>query len=214
MISSGGVVLRAALSGPKANASLHKHLPRRRHSISLQILHPCRASCYILHVNRVCLAFLLPWYNLGIGETLYLTDHESFHHEPWFLHLPTKEILLSHDTGRCPSKSHSDFPKQTYCSCWQVVLGVVFNPVLDELYVGVKGQGSTLNGRRIQVSETKILLAALFGTEIGVSRDTRTVDAVFARIRALCQKVSRTPQSCSYGPSCRHSDDLTPQTLS
>ncbi len=35
-------------------------------------------------------------------------------------------------------------------------LGVVYNPYLDELFVGIKGEGSTLNGKSIHVNETKL----------------------------------------------------------
>ena len=72
----------------------------------------------------------------------------------------------------------------------QVVLGVVFNPVLEELFVAERGKGATLNGRGIAVSKTTSLQSALFATEIGVSRDPATVNAVFSRVRALCEKVS------------------------
>ena len=34
-----------------------------------------------------------------------------------------------------------------------VVVGVVYCPVLDEMYVGVRGNGSTLNGKPLKVSE-------------------------------------------------------------
>lgn len=37
------------------------------------------------------------------------------------------------------------------------VLGVVYAPLMDELYVGEKGKGATLNGKKIKVSKTKSL---------------------------------------------------------
>jgi myo-inositol-1(or 4)-monophosphatase len=47
-----------------------------------------------------------------------------------------------------------------------IELGVVYLPILDELFVAVRGQGATLNGRLIQVSRTahleKSLLIASF----------------------------------------------------
>jgi fructose-1,6-bisphosphatase/inositol monophosphatase family enzyme len=36
----------------------------------------------------------------------------------------------------------------------EVVVGVVFNPMLDTLYTAVKGCGSFKNGKRLHVSET------------------------------------------------------------
>jgi myo-inositol-1(or 4)-monophosphatase len=71
----------------------------------------------------------------------------------------------------------------------QVVVGVVYNPILDELFVASKGEGATLNGRPIQASQVEALGDSLFCTEIGVTRDDDTVSAIFSRIRALCQQV-------------------------
>ena len=70
-----------------------------------------------------------------------------------------------------------------------MVVGVVYCPVLDELFVAVRGEGATLNGRPISVSQVDALGDALFCTEIGVSRDPETVEAIFARIRTLTQQV-------------------------
>lgn len=39
----------------------------------------------------------------------------------------------------------------------QIVLGVVYNPLLDELFVAGKGEGATLNGHTIQVTQTSEL---------------------------------------------------------
>lgn len=39
----------------------------------------------------------------------------------------------------------------------QIVVGVVYNPILDELFVGEKGRGASLNGHSIHVSATASL---------------------------------------------------------
>lgn len=44
------------------------------------------------------------------------------------------------------------------------VLGVVYDPMRDELFAGEHGQPSTLNDRKITVSDTDVLLAALLAT--------------------------------------------------
>ncbi|MGQ9683397.1 MAG: inositol monophosphatase family protein [Anaerolineae bacterium] len=44
------------------------------------------------------------------------------------------------------------------------VLGVIYNPLLDELYVGRRGGGATLNGRPIHVSGAQDLAHALLTT--------------------------------------------------
>jgi myo-inositol-1(or 4)-monophosphatase len=43
----------------------------------------------------------------------------------------------------------------------ELVLGVVYNPLLDELFVASRGRGATLNGRPIHVSDTPCLARAL-----------------------------------------------------
>lgn len=45
-----------------------------------------------------------------------------------------------------------------------VVLGVVYVPTLDELYVAERGGGATLNGRPIRVSTTTTLIESLVAT--------------------------------------------------
>jgi len=71
----------------------------------------------------------------------------------------------------------------------EVVLGVVFAPVLDELFCAIKGRGATLNGNPIHVSSTEDMGSALMATEIGVSRESSTMDAIYGRIRALTPQI-------------------------
>ncbi len=46
----------------------------------------------------------------------------------------------------------------------ELLLGVVYNPVLEELFLAVRGRGATLNGRPIRVSQTERLSQALLAT--------------------------------------------------
>lgn len=46
----------------------------------------------------------------------------------------------------------------------EIVLGVTFDPTRNELFAAEKGQGATLNGRKISVSETSELSEALIVT--------------------------------------------------
>lgn len=46
----------------------------------------------------------------------------------------------------------------------ELVVGVVFNPILNELYEAVRGRGAFLNGRRIAVSRVETLKEALLAT--------------------------------------------------
>lgn len=46
----------------------------------------------------------------------------------------------------------------------KVILGVIYNPMLDELFVAEKGTGAFLNDRRLTVSDTADLSRSLFAT--------------------------------------------------
>jgi hypothetical protein len=77
------------------------------------------------------------------------------------------------------------------------VVGVVFNPITREMFVGVKGRGSQLinvggndlneetDVKTIRVSNATTLKKALIATEIGVGRDEKTIDAIMGRIRNI-----------------------------
>ncbi|NIQ37822.1 MAG: inositol monophosphatase [Proteobacteria bacterium] len=57
----------------------------------------------------------------------------------------------------------------------QIVLGVVYDPIGDEIYHAIKGNGASLNGKKISVSRTQqlgqSLLATGFPYDIRESRD-------------------------------------------
>ena len=46
----------------------------------------------------------------------------------------------------------------------ETVLGVVYNPMLDEMFVAEKGKGAFLNGRKIRVSKNRELTKSLLAT--------------------------------------------------
>jgi myo-inositol-1(or 4)-monophosphatase len=46
----------------------------------------------------------------------------------------------------------------------EVVVGVIYHPILDETYVAVRGQGATVNGKPIHVSNTRSLRDSLLST--------------------------------------------------
>ena len=74
----------------------------------------------------------------------------------------------------------------------QVVVGVVYNPIMEEMFTAVSGKGAFLNGKRIHASSCDSLGSALAVSEIGVTRDDETLDALFGRISALTKKASIT----------------------
>ena len=71
----------------------------------------------------------------------------------------------------------------------EIVVGVVYNPVLKELFTAIKGKGAFLNGQPIKVSTKDALDQALLATEIGVSRDEQVMDAIFDRLRQVTMRM-------------------------
>ncbi|PIA38370.1 hypothetical protein AQUCO_02800217v1 [Aquilegia coerulea] len=78
-------------------------------------------------------------------------------------------------------------------------VGVVYNPILDELFTGIRGKGAFLNGNPIKVSTQSELVKSLLVTEVGTKRDTTTVDATTGRLNRLLFKVRslRMSGSCA-----------------
>ncbi|GLC42156.1 hypothetical protein PLESTB_000637000 [Pleodorina starrii] len=82
-----------------------------------------------------------------------------------------------------------------------VVVGVVHNPVLGELFVAAEGGGAFLNGERLEASRQTQLAGAVLGTEVGTSREEDTLDAMFGRMRSLTARARslRCMGSCALG---------------
>ncbi|XP_042390355.1 inositol-phosphate phosphatase-like [Zingiber officinale] len=77
------------------------------------------------------------------------------------------------------------------------VLGVVYNPIMGELFTGVHGQGAFLNGDPIKASSQTQLISALLVTEDTTERDKPSVDAITNRISKLLYKVRSVRMSGS-----------------
>ena len=75
----------------------------------------------------------------------------------------------------------------------EVVVGVVYNPCLDELFVAEKGRGATLNGKAIAVSPAtelkKSLLATGFAYDINESTNNNLDH--FENLIKACQAIRR-----------------------
>ncbi|KAK8942387.1 Inositol monophosphatase 3 [Platanthera zijinensis] len=78
-------------------------------------------------------------------------------------------------------------------------VGVVYNPIIGELFTGIRGQGAFLNGNPIKASQQTALVKSLLATEVGTVRDKSTVDATTNRINSLLFKVRslRMSGSCA-----------------
>jgi myo-inositol-1(or 4)-monophosphatase len=70
-----------------------------------------------------------------------------------------------------------------------MVAGVIYNPVLNELYVAENGGGAFLNDRRLRVAARKNLADAVIATGLpGISKQNH--DGALAEIRPLMRKVA------------------------
>ncbi|XP_023522063.1 inositol monophosphatase 1-like isoform X1 [Cucurbita pepo subsp. pepo] len=78
-------------------------------------------------------------------------------------------------------------------------VGVVFNPIIDELFTGIRGQGAYLNGKAIKVSSQDELMKSLLAIEIAATRDKSYIDATTGRINRLLFKARslRISGSCA-----------------
>ena len=70
----------------------------------------------------------------------------------------------------------------------KVVVGVVFNPMMNEMFTAVKGQGAKLNGEALHVSQTSEMKQALVATGFPYQRDDATLDHVLGNIKRVLQE--------------------------
>ncbi|XP_014489092.1 PREDICTED: inositol monophosphatase 1-like [Dinoponera quadriceps] len=68
-------------------------------------------------------------------------------------------------------------------------IGIVYNPILEQLFTARKGQGAFLNGAPIRVSGEKELRKALLMVEMGTSRDPEKMKIVLENITLLTSRV-------------------------
>ncbi|XP_011086238.1 inositol monophosphatase 3 [Sesamum indicum] len=90
-------------------------------------------------------------------------------------------------------------------------VGVVYNPIMDELFTAIRGKGAFLNGKPIKVSSQSELVKSLLATEVAANREKAIIDAVTNRINSLLFKVRslRMTGSCALdlcGIACGRND--------
>jgi len=69
----------------------------------------------------------------------------------------------------------------------KVVVGVVYNPMMNEMFTAIKGHGAKLNGEPIHVSHTTDLKQALVATGFPYQRDDETLDHVLGNVKRVLQ---------------------------
>jgi myo-inositol-1(or 4)-monophosphatase len=74
-----------------------------------------------------------------------------------------------------------------------VVVGVIYHPVLKDLYVATRGKGATVNGRKMRVSKTRKLKDSLLSTGFTYGKDDwlrREMEA-FERLSEVSRAIRR-----------------------
>lgn len=71
------------------------------------------------------------------------------------------------------------------CVAREPVLGVVYLPMLDELFSAVHGRGATLNGDPIRVSQQDVLGRSIVAAEMGSQRNAAKVAFIVDNLRLL-----------------------------
>ncbi|TWT29519.1 inositol monophosphatase family protein [Blastopirellula retiformator] len=74
----------------------------------------------------------------------------------------------------------------------EVIVGVVYDPVHDQCFAAERGQGATLNGEKLQVSDVTDLEAALVAASFaaGIQRDSPEIEQ-FIEVLVRCQAMRR-----------------------
>mmetsp|Transcript_25750 Transcript_25750/g.64914 ORF Transcript_25750/g.64914 Transcript_25750/m.64914 type:complete len:226 (+) Transcript_25750:3-680(+) len=95
------------------------------------------------------------------------------------------------------------------------VLGVVYNPISEEMFTAVRGKGARLNGDLIKGADQQQLSKAMICTEFGANRDPQVLDlklsVVGKVVAAPVQAVAQTLNSHYATPiHCYHPQRLLP----
>ncbi len=72
----------------------------------------------------------------------------------------------------------------------EIVLGVIYDPMMDELFLAQRGAAPTLNGREIRCSQRAELAEAV--VTVGFSKSKASIDAGFKRFVDIAYRVRKT----------------------
>lgn len=67
----------------------------------------------------------------------------------------------------------------------QTMVGIVYNPILNEKFTAIRGKGAFLNGQRIYVDKSTSLANAIISTNVGYDRSDKGVTFVLENLRTL-----------------------------
>ena len=71
----------------------------------------------------------------------------------------------------------------------EIIVGVIYDPMRDEMWAVRKGYAPQLNGKEFRVSERKILAEAIIS--IGLSKTTATIDAALPLLQDMVRRVRK-----------------------
>jgi fructose-1,6-bisphosphatase/inositol monophosphatase family enzyme len=81
-------------------------------------------------------------------------------------------------------------PKNDLSAMGEPLVGVVYAPIADELFVGVNGQGATRNDKPIQVRPQQKLCETVVGISFGSNEETmRHMERITSTLIRCCHKV-------------------------
>lgn len=82
-------------------------------------------------------------------------------------------------------------------------IGIIYNPVMEQLFTARKGQGAFLNGNKINVSSANDLSKALLTVEFGTSRDREKMEVMSENLKIFTPIVQgvRTVGSAAWNMS-------------
>ena len=66
----------------------------------------------------------------------------------------------------------------------EIVAGVIFDPIKQELFVAEKGAGAWMNDQRIRVSDRRVMIDGMFSTDMPFPGDIKTHIGQIARLSA------------------------------
>ncbi|MFW9880767.1 MAG: inositol monophosphatase family protein [Candidatus Thorarchaeota archaeon] len=84
----------------------------------------------------------------------------------------------------------------------EIILSIIFNPILDEMYIAEKGKGAFMNNERLYVSENKKLSEALLASaysmdERDIKRGLKTIEALALSVRKVIINFSPALDLCN-----------------
>ncbi|XP_065170581.1 uncharacterized protein [Atheta coriaria] len=96
-----------------------------------------------------------------------------------------------------PIDGTSNFVRRIPITCISVglvidkvqILGIIYNPYMEEMFTAIRGQGAYLNGKRIRVSEETEMKKALFNYELSLAISKKKRDLYMRRLPYLLDNV-------------------------